>query len=214
MNILGMSRKAAVILVSGALGLGILGGGIAAAAASVTPAPEPETYGGGLPALYEAALQAEDLGSPTYEMLERAVSDGAVSSADYESAHLMYESCLLDQGIVPSFRKTGTGLYVELPYTNVKDVEALDQAVMGCSAKTGPVTTLYNVQVSNPEVILDQRVVAVECLADAGYVDPDYSPDRFETDLKADTLPFDTQEIGANDCLYGAGYAIFNLAKE
>lgn len=215
-------HKTATLAAAGFLTLSVaLGGGIAAASASDSqnvrvPAQDaqPETYEGGLPALYDSALQVTDADSPTYEMLETAAEAGRLSTSDYERAHVIYESCIRDAGFTPSFRKTATGLYVELPYTDVTDADALDAAVVDCSAKSATVEALYKIQVSNPEVVLDQRVVAVDCLVAAGAVKSGYSAEQFDADMKRDTRPFDVSDMVVNDCLYGAGYAVFDMTAK
>ncbi|WP_143738454.1 hypothetical protein [Microbacterium esteraromaticum] len=189
-----------------------LGGSFAAMAA--TEPTQPQAYEGGLQGMYSDALKALDPTSPSYPILLDASITGEIDSHDYEAAHRMYVSCMNRQGFEPSFRETREGLYIELPYTDVIHPDALDEAVMTCSKQTGPVTTLYRMQVSNPDAILDSRLVAVHCLAESEYVEGDYSTDQFEKDMRSNRLPFDATETIANDCLYGAGFAYFDMSNE
>lgn len=208
----GASRDVRIILASvAAAGLAVaLGGGLTAAVAASDAPDQTDDLEG----MYQVALEGTDPSAPTYEMLEKATTEGEISVSDYETVHEEYAQCIRDNGFDPSFRKTDDGVYVELPYTNVKDAEALDRVVIACSADAGAIEALYNVQVSNPGALLDGRAVAVDCLAEKGYVDSGYSAEQFEHDLSADTFPFDPVAVGANDCLYGAGYAYFDLDQE
>lgn len=163
------------------------------------PASQARSYQGGA----EGAAMLEQAA------LERTVESGEVSDPDYEANHLRYVECMTNAGFAPDFRKSASGFYVQLPFRNVADTEALDAALAGCSTNTAAIDMIYRLQESNPKLIKDSRQVAVECLFEAGYVSDSYTTKDFEKDWGADNFPFDATLAGPNDCLWGAGYGYF-----
>lgn len=141
--------------------------------------------------------------------LARVVETGTVSDEDYEANHAIYERCLTAAGYAPEFRQSSDGFYVQLPFHNILDSDALDAALTKCATNTAAIDMIYRLQVANPQLLRDSRVVAVRCLIDNGYVKAGYSPERFEKDWLSDTFPFDAAQAGPNDCLWGAGYGYF-----
>lgn len=176
--------------------------------ASINEAEEPSvlSHRGGHSDEQEKAIAQQDA-------LLRAADTGQVSESDYETNHQFYVECMETLGFSPEFRESASGFYVQLPFTDVKDGDALDAAITACSANTTAVDMVYRMQQANPSLLSDSRVVAVNCLLSEGYVDTGYSAENFEKDLATDRFPFDATAAGPNDCLWGAGYGYFDVSE-
>lgn len=193
----------------------VLGGsaliGISAATAdqdqTVRPAVS-ESKPGGIQSLIQERSASDSLSAAETEVLKRSAKVGKVSNADYVEAHRNYAKCMAVEGYKPSFRESSKGYMIELPYENV-DPKGVDIAMSNCSTGTQEVRGLYRLQVANPQLLTESRVVAVKCLQNIGAVDADYSPEQFERDWNGASYPFDPMVNANNDCLYDAGYALF-----
>jgi hypothetical protein len=187
---------------------------------STTPDTGPERLAGSLPEYYQKYLDTFELSDFDKEVLNRAIQSGRIATEDYEDAHAHYASCLTSAGFQPSFRKTPAGLYIELPYARVKDQEALDQAHDSCSEPIALIDALYALQQSNPDLLADWSLVAVNCLRAAGVIDETYTVEDFKRDDKAGLtsdapgFPFDVYEESANNCLWQSGRAYFTIDEE
>jgi hypothetical protein len=145
------------------------------------------------------------------DVIERAIATGRIDPADYEAAHLRYVRCMAQHGFHPMFRKTADGVYVELPNVDVEDMAALDVASLGCPSDNMIVEILYRIQQSNPDLLADYRLLAIQCLKRGGFVDTGYTVEDFDRDKKADEFPFDPYDDGPSDCLYVTGIAYFEV---
>jgi hypothetical protein len=113
-------------------------------------------------------------------------------------------------GFQPPFRKTPEGIYLQQPYAP-GDLDAENEARDECMQDCDDIFDLFTTQQTNPDLYVDQRLVAVQCLELHGFVFKGYSTKDFERDRLADTFPFDKYEIGANNCLWAAGYVYAKL---
>ncbi|MDR0849071.1 MAG: hypothetical protein LBN10_08570 [Propionibacteriaceae bacterium] len=192
--------------------------GLTGCVASEPEAPVTDArIAGSLQELFQMALDTLNPSEVERVALENAIVSGRIDPADYEAAHVRYVQCMVQQGYQPSFRKTGEGVYIMLPFFLVEDQDALDTADIGCSRDNMAITSLYHIQQSNPDLLSDQRLVAIQCLKKGGYVDVGYTVDNFDRDRGEGgdtTFPFDVYADGPNDCLYGAGYAYFRMGEE
>jgi hypothetical protein len=171
-----------------------------------------EQLAGSLTELFRQALDNLNPSPVEREVLERAIIAGQIDPVDYEDAHIRYALCMTQHGFDPRFRKTSEGLYVELPYLFVDNQAALDAAVTKCSQGTSVVESLYQIQQANPDLLADQRLVAVRCLRARGFVDAAYTVEDFEKDRTVGKFPFDQYgDEEANNCLWKAGYAYFEI---
>lgn len=186
---------------------------ISTAAVSSGAPQEASTAQGGFSTLVQTTIDDPETTQVEREVLKRAKVTGKIDASENKKAHLSYKKCMTDAGYSPKFRQSTKGFYVELPYEGIKDPDALNAALVDCSVGTSAVQALYRVQQANPNVMTDGRAVAVKCLTEQGIAGVGYTVEKFEQDYRADTFPFDAMEVEANDCLYGAGYAYFDLDK-
>jgi hypothetical protein len=121
--------------------------------------------------------------------------------------------CFEESGYHNDYRKTSTGLYIELPRNIEEDEERYEAVYEVCMKDFLVIDSVYRIQQANPELLKDSRLVAVKCLTRAGYLSADYTVEDFEEDWNSEGFPFDPGEEAANDCLYGAGYAYFSLEE-
>lgn len=199
----------AAVAVLGLCFAGIVANQPDAAQAGSPAALANETMAKGMPELVQTYLDTMDLTPAERGVLERAKKEGRIAPADYRDAQSRYTGCMERNGFTPEFRESSYGFYVQLPFHNVSDQEALDAANIKCSRGMAAVDVLYRTQQANPKLLTDSRLVAVECLESSGFVDARYTADRFERDWLNDEFPFDATEPGPNDCLWGAGYGYF-----
>jgi len=194
------------------LGL-VLVAGVSTGCDSSTPtiSPTVQTLAGSLTEYFQKVLDMANPSPDVRQVIERAIASGHLAATDYESAHAAYAQCMAQHGFEPSFRKTPEGYYIELPYTNITDHQALNDADETCSSGFALIDIMYRVQQTNPSLVASQSLQAVQCLRRYGIVDASYSVDDFDRDRGADTFPFDVYQTDANNCLYEAGYAYFNM---
>ncbi|MDR0849072.1 MAG: hypothetical protein LBN10_08575 [Propionibacteriaceae bacterium] len=192
--------------------------GLTGCAASEPEAPVTDArIAGSLQELFQMALDTTNPSEVERVAIENAIVSGRIDPVDYEAAHVRYVQCMVERGYEPSFRKTGEGVYIELPIRvgeTEEAQEAYDTADIDCAQGTMVISSLYRIQQSNPDLLSDQRLVAIRCLRKGGYVDVGYTVDDFDRDRGErgePTFPFDVYEDGPNDCLYGAGYAYFTI---
>ncbi|GAA2535348.1 hypothetical protein GCM10009860_14650 [Microbacterium mitrae] len=159
----------------------------------------------------ETLLELPGLSEREVSVLSEAAKTGEISIEAYEATHAEYARCVSDLGFKPEFRKADKGFYVELPYRDVVDPEGLDKAVISCSQDSDAIYSLFTTQQMNPTMEVDARIVAIQCLSEIGSVPEGYSPDQFWSDYKAMEFPFPQYEARNNDCMYGAGFAAFDL---
>lgn len=123
--------------------------------------------------------------------LEKAASGGKVSQSDYERAWGDYRQCIVDKGYAETtFDKYDNGIYALPTYdTNGASKEAvgkLNNDLYSCATlHVTDVNTVYRLQLGNPELLLDDREVAVDCLRKEGIKPKDYTVDKLEKDLES-----------------------------
>ncbi|MDR0849070.1 MAG: hypothetical protein LBN10_08565 [Propionibacteriaceae bacterium] len=175
---------------------------------------------GSLQELFQMALDTMNPSEVERVAIENAIVSGRIDSADYEAAHVRFVQCMVQQGYEPPFRKTAEGVYIMLPFfvgETQEAQEAFDTVLIDCSQDNMVIDVLYRMQQSNPDLLSDQRLVAIQCLKKGGFVDVGYTVDDFDRDRGnggEPTFPFDVYEDGPNDCLYGAGYAYFKITED
>jgi hypothetical protein len=162
---------------------------------------------------FQRVLDTSNPSPDVRAVIERAISAGHMDPADYEAAHAAYAQCMTLHGFTPSFRKTPEGYYIELPYQNVTDQQAFDDAIETCSTDFYLIDIMYRVQQTNPSLLADRSLQAVQCLRRYGVVDATYSVDDFNEDKAASTFPFDIYQVDANNCLAEAGFAYFQASQ-
>lgn len=199
----------ALVVVAGSVALGT--SAASAGGAEDLETASPSVAASGMPELIQINLNLADPAPAERKVLERSIQSGSIAAGDYENSHRTYTKCMTSNGFTPSFRKSPDGFYVELPYLKVSDFDALDAAVVRCSKDTKVLTSLYQVQKANPNLIKDSRLVAIRCLNGKGAVSAEYTVDDFEREWSTSTFSFDANETKNNDCLYGAGYAFFAM---
>ncbi|MDR0436001.1 MAG: hypothetical protein LBH11_04465 [Propionibacteriaceae bacterium] len=146
------------------------------------------------------------------EVLGRAVDSGQIEAADYEEAFSRYMSCMAERGFVDSWHKNSFGIYAmdTRRLLDPASEQLHDEAFMDCSLGVMYVLSFYDVQQTNPELLVNPREVALECLQRNGFVDGDYTL----ADLDAATkdgfqrATFDPYDPLANDCLYAGGMTV------
>ena len=128
--------------------------------------------------------------------LEKAASGGKVSQADYERAWADYKQCIIDKGYAePTFDK----------YDN-EAVSKLNDDLYSCSTlHVTDVNTVYRLQLGNPELLLDDREVAVDCLRKEGIKPKNYTVDKLEKDLESGESAGLRDNRKALTCLVTAG---------
>ncbi|MDR1078921.1 MAG: hypothetical protein LBL55_09750 [Propionibacteriaceae bacterium] len=209
-----MGQKLFCFVVTIILSVGLSG------CSSTEDAPEKgdERLAGSLTELFHMGLDTMNPSEVEREAIERAIIAGRIDSADYEAAHVRYVQCMARHGYQPTFRKTAEGLYIELPDLAVDDFTASDMAHTDCYGDNRVIGALYRMQQSNPDLLADYRLLAIQCLKKGGFVDAGYTVEDFERDQEVsqrnpatDGFPFDPYEDGPSDCLYVAGYAYFSV---
>jgi hypothetical protein len=179
--------------------------------ASRDQASAEERLAGSLPELFQQALDTSNPSPVEREALERAVVAGKIDQADYEAAHVRYAQCMTEHGFAPQYRKTPEGYYINLGWQAVGADDGIDQH-WECLGDNAILDSLFRYQQGNPDLIADQRLVAIRCLRGLGLIDAGYTVDDFDRDWLArpfKTFPFDVYEASANNCMYYAGYGIF-----
>ncbi|MDR0782641.1 MAG: hypothetical protein LBE83_02655 [Propionibacteriaceae bacterium] len=170
-----------------------------------------ERFAGSLPELFQQILDTSDPSPVEREAIERAIVAGKIDPADYEAGHVRYAQCMTEHGFAPEYRKTPEGYYVNLGWQAVGEDNGIDQH-WECLGDNGLLDSLFRYQQGNPDLIADQRLVAVRCLRGLGLIDAGYTVDDFDRDWLArpgPTFPFDVYEASANNCMYYAGYGVF-----
>ena len=179
-----------------------------------------ERIAGSMAELFQEVLddQDYDLSPLEREVVERAVVAGRIDPVDYEASHAQYVRCMEGNGFETSFRKTPEGYYINLGWvTEREDVSDID---VECMDGERMIEVLFAMQQGNPDLLSDQRLVAIQCLRRVGLVDSSYTVDDFDRDMNRDEIggtdpifSFDIYEDSANNCLYYAGYA-FSIDEE
>jgi hypothetical protein len=167
-----------------------------------------ERLAGSLPELFQQVLDTSDPSPIEREAIERAILSGKIDPADYEAAHVRYTQCMIRQGFEPQFRKTPEGYYINLGWVEVAGDNGLDQHWQ-CLDDNGVLDSLFRYQQGNPDLLADQRLVAIRCLRGQGLIDAGYTVDDFDRDWNGgleSSFPFDVYEPSANNCMYYAGY--------
>ena len=143
--------------------------------------------------------------------LEKAASGGKVSQADYERAWADYKQCIIDKGYAePTFDKYDNGIYA-LPSYNTdgaskEAVRKLNDDLTSCSMlHVTDINTVYRLQLGNPELLLDDREVAVDCLRKEGIKPKNYTVDKLEKDLESGESAGLRDNRKALTCLVTAG---------
>lgn len=171
-----------------------------------------EVLAGSMTELFAQYLESDALTDFERDVLERASESGEITEADYDEAFTRYQHCVTDLGYEETWTKLPNGVYRVTPPV-LDSQEAVDtyatQATECAEGTTKLVEALYNQQQTNPDLLSDQRAVAVQCLVEAGAVDGSYTVDDFDEDVaNPPEASFDVSEPEANACLSSAGYSI------
>jgi hypothetical protein len=176
---------------------------------STTSGPiEDEHIASSLTEFFQKSLDAVSTSPGEREMIERAITTGQIDAADYEVAHVYFADCMAQHGFDLSFRQTAEGIYIELPLF-LDDMSGEPSAREECTRAYALLEYLYRVQQANPDLLMDQRLVAVQCLKNRGFVDDGYTVEDLDQNLAEFSFPFDVFDDGPNDCLQTAGWAFF-----
>lgn len=187
--------------------------GCSSTAPETAPPTAQERLAGSLTELFEQQLQNPNLSDFERDVFERAIDSGEIPQSDYDEGFNRYEQCVSDLGYEDTWTKQPNGVYRITP-PPLKGQEAVDE-YMSQTAECADGTTMrieamFIQQQSNPDLNADQRVVAIQCLLEAGFVDASYTTEDFDADLESgfQDATFDVASTEANTCLYNAGYAI------
>ncbi|MBN9177848.1 MAG: hypothetical protein J0I43_10825 [Microbacterium sp.] len=166
---------------------------------------------GSLTELFQQALDGEK--NPfVIEVLNRAIATGKISQADYDEAHRLYRVCMSDAGYEETYTQLANGSYQITPPRLDGDsaVEKYMDVGTECSAELAPIEALFITQQGNPDLIVDQEQLAVQCLNKAGLVDASYTASNFRSDLDNafKDATFDPMSSEAQTCFSNAGYTI------
>lgn len=171
-----------------------------------------EVLAGSMTELFQQYLAEEEPTDFERGVLERAVSTGQISQADYDEAFNRYTQCTSDLGFDEKWTKLSTGLYQITPPTFADQAAADVYAEQSTDCADGTVMmieALFAQQQANPNLLADPRAVAVQCLLEGGFVDASYTVDDFDQDI-ADppNASFDVANTEANTCLSSAGFSV------
>jgi hypothetical protein len=147
------------------------------------------------------------------DVLERAVSTGSITQADYDAVFDLYKRCMADIGYVDSAHKRNENGTIQVaPPEDLRSKEDFQQymaAGTGCSAQLAPIESLFMIQQSNPDLLVDPLTVVIRCLADQGVTGDAYSEQQLQKDLESDEpFPFDVDTPKAQDCFTRVGFAV------
>jgi hypothetical protein len=159
----------------------------------------------------------QQLGDPALtpleaEVLDRAVTTGFMSAADYEQVHSVFEQCMLQHGVDLPWKKGTDGVYYPVGYdtTQVGFTDAqFTVADRECEPLQSVVQYAYQMQQSNPDLLKDPSEQALACLRRRGIVDASYAIAQFKQEQTAGGMgqfPFDPFDPVANACLAAAGF--------
>ncbi|MDR1386388.1 MAG: hypothetical protein LBJ44_02125 [Propionibacteriaceae bacterium] len=176
--------------------------------------PEPSSearIADSLVTLFQRELEREQISDFEREIFTRAVETGRIDPADYEEAHLRYDRCMRDAGFPLTYSKRSSGVYSTDTWIGESAELLGDQGLICSRGVLARVEALFNLQQNNPDLLVDDREVAVRCLAKAGLVPSSYAVEDFQRDFidwgaDSEGPPFDPMDPVANDCLAGAGY--------
>lgn len=179
------------------------------------PGSTGERLAGSLTELFQQTLDMDtgEVSPIEREAIERAIATGRIDTLDYEAAHVRYAQCMIGNGFEPQFRKTPEGYYINLGLdNNGRDDDMATH--WECMKDNAILDQLFRFQQGNPELFADQRLVAIQCLRGVGLIDARYTVDDFERDINYvgdSTFPFSEYDEVANNCLFYAGYAFYQI---
>jgi len=171
-----------------------------------------EVMAGSLVEVFQRELDKEE--DPfVVDVLERAVSTGSIPQADYDAAFDLYKRCMADIGYVDREHKRNKNGTIQIAppddLRSQEDVEQYMAAGTDCSAQLAPIESLFMIQQSNPDLLVDPLTVAIRCLADLGVTDDAYTEQQLQEDLESDEpFPFDVDTPEAQDCFTRVGFAV------
>lgn len=161
----------------------------------------------------------QELSDTQRQILEQSVVDGHISVSNYELSHNEQDACFKDHGVSQPWRKATNGVYIQLGVDISKQGITSDQyyAANEDCAYLATVPTLYAIQMWNPNLYSDGRLVTIDCLQSANLVDSSYTVDDLSADIASTDLqpfPFDPFDPIANQCLYAGGFGYFDDSDE
>jgi hypothetical protein len=180
---------------------------------------EPPRGGERLKPLVDQFKEALTRASSDFErgVLDRAISSGKITAADYEEAFNRYRQCAQDSGITETYTKEPTGFYRIEPPADIKDIDKYMNDTGVCAKNAGlmSIEALYRTQVDNPDLLGDPREIVVRCLVKAGLVGADYTAEKLMAFVQGGlkTGDFDARAPEAQKCFTAGGIAV-NVAGQ
>ena len=169
-----------------------------------------------LPFSFEEILATKLAKAPSAfvrEVLLRAQERGSIAPEDYEEAHNRYANCTKVRGLGETYTKLPNGLYEIKPNISggQKEVDAYFDAANACGEEyLADIESLFTLQIANPDMLADNRQVAINCLRGIDVVDAGYGVDDLSRDMKSalEGTRIDPSDPRTRACLHGAGFAI------
>lgn len=170
-----------------------------------------------LKALFDQALERDDLSDWDRAALEKASEEGQISQADYVEGMDLFASCLQNAGF-EFIRSTLLNGVIEFqpppgPFSE-SGVKAQAKAQADCYTSTNAVTQeFFRMQQANPDLLADFPQAAVNCLRDAGVVGDEFTKDDFndlfgQQESESVSRPFDVMDPAVQTCLYSLGFSV------
>ncbi|MEU7904885.1 hypothetical protein [Actinoplanes sp. NPDC049118] len=146
------------------------------------------------------------------DTLDRAISTGKITAADYEEAFGRYRQCAQDSGITEKYTKEASGFYRIDPPADIADIDKYMNDTGICAKNAGlmSIEALYRTQVDNPELLADAREIVVRCLRKAGLVGADYTPEKLMAFVQGGLKSgdFDARSPEAQKCFTAGGMTV------
>lgn len=170
-----------------------------------------------LKALFDQALEREDLSDWDRAALEKASEEGQITQADYVEGMDLFDSCMRARGL--KFTRTtllnGVIEFQPAPGKFSEDeINAQARAQADCYTSTNATTQeFFRMQQANPDLLTDFAQAAVNCLREAGVVGDEFTKDDFNNlfgaqESDSDDFPVDVMDPKVQTCLYSLGYAV------
>lgn len=170
-----------------------------------------------LKALFDQALERDDLSDWDRAALQQASEEGQISQADYVEGMDLFDSCMQSAGFEFTRTTLLNGVIEFQPpsgQVSADEINAQAKAQAECYSSTNAVTQeLFRMQQANPDLLADFSQAAVNCLKEADVVGDEFTKDDF-TDVfgsqKSDSedYPFDVMDPRVQTCLYSLGYTV------
>ncbi|BDR55162.1 hypothetical protein KIMH_12730 [Bombiscardovia apis] len=154
------------------------------------------------------------------QILEKAVSQGSISTGDYENAWASFKRCFTEKGHGDiSFEKTSNGIYdqtYDVPSDSPAEADKIQKDFQLCSSEySSEISYIYELQVGNPNLYSNPREAALDCLHKSGAVPKNYSLQQLNKDISSGPdATIDVFSSPVQNCFVPNNIFLYDLSKK